>query len=512
MATRAILLFMRTHEAPVLPDDVALLKAMVSVRDAELHAQALLIEKLKMLLAVQNRHRFGSRSEGIDQLSLGFDAAKDAALRMAPGAPEGEPPAHGRPKRQALPDHLPRQTVVHTPVDRRCGECGKPLRKMSEDVREILDFIPGRFVVRRHVCEKFSCRDCGGIVEGELPAMPIEKGLPGAGLLAHVLVSKFADHLPLYRQAQIYAREGVALGRATMAGWVGKMAALLAPLAQRIESHVLGGEAIHTDDTPVPVLDPGRGRTKTGRYWAHVRDERPHGSLVPPAAFYRYSPDRRAAHPRDHLKNYAGFLHADGYAGYEKLYQERSIAEVACMAHVRRKFFDIHKATGAPVAEEALVRIAALYRIERTIRGKPPDERRRVRQERAKPLFEELQAWLESTLPSLPACGSLAKAIRYAVARMKRLAVYLGDGRLEIDNNAAERSVRGVCLGKKNYLFAGADSGGESGAVIYTLVETAKLNGVEPQAWLRDVIADIADHPMSRIDDFLPWNYAPCVN
>lgn len=349
---------------------------------------------------------------------------------------------------------------------------------MGEDIREILDFIPGRFVVRRRICKKFSCRDCGRIVEGELPAMPIEKGLPGAGLLAHVLVSKFADHLPLYRQTQIYAREGVALSRATMVGWVGKMAALLAPLAERVEAHVLGGEAIHTGDTPVPVLDPGRGRTKTGRYWAHVRDERPHGSAIPPAAFYRYSPDRRAAHPRDHLKNYAGFLHADGYAGYEKLYQERSIAEVACMAHVRRKFFDIHEATAAPIAKKTLVRIAALYRIERTICGKPPDERRRVRQEQAKPLFEELRAFLESTLPSLPARGSLAKAVRYAIARMKRLTVYLGDGRLEIDNNAAERSVRGVCLGKKNYLFAGADSGGVSGAVIYTLVETAKLKGI----------------------------------
>lgn len=383
---------------------------------------------------------------------------------------------------------------------------------MGEDMREVLDFVPGRFVVRRHVCEKFSCRDCGGIVEGQLPSMPIEKGLPGAGLLAHVLVSKFCDHRPLYRQSAIYAREGVHLSRATMAGWAQKMAKLLAPLADRIQSHVLGGEAIHTDDTPVPVLDPGRGRTKTGRYWTHVRDERPRASAVPPAAFYRYSPDRKAAHPRDHLKNYAGFLHADGYAGYEELYRKRSIAEVACMAHVRRKFFDIHKATAAPIAEDALLRIAALYRIEKAIRGKPPDERRRVRQEQAKPLFQELQDWLEATLPSLPARSSLAKAVRYAIARMKRLAVYLGDGRLEIDNNAAERSVRGVALGKKNYLFAGADSGGTSGAVIHTLVETAKLNGVDSQAWLAHVIANIADHPMRRIDDFLPWNFRSCVN
>ncbi|MBX9741282.1 MAG: IS66 family transposase [Beijerinckiaceae bacterium] len=503
---------MQSHASTLLPDDIDALKAMIAASRAELYAQALLIEKLKAQLASQNRYRFGARSEGLDQLELIIDNARIADARRTAPEPDVERPTKGQPKRKALPDHLPRQTVVHTPVDRCCRDCGKPLRKMGEDMREVLDFVPGRFVVRRHVCEKFSCRDCGGIVEGQLPSMPIEKGLPGAGLLAHVLVSKFCDHLPLYRQSAIYAREGVHLSRATMAGWAQKMAKLLAPLADRIQSHVLGGEAIHTDDTPVSVLDPGRGRTKTGRYWTHVRDERPRASAVPPAAFYRYSPDRKAAHPRDHLKNYAGFLHADGYAGYEELYRKRSIAEVACMAHVRRKFFDIHKATAAPIAEDALLRIAALYRIEKAIRGKPPDERRRVRQEQAKPSFQELQDWLEATLPSLPARGSLAKAVRYAIARMKRLAVYLGDGRLEIDNNAAERSVRGVCLGKKNYLFAGADSGGESGAVIYTLVETAKLNGVDAEAWLAHVIANIAKHPMSRIDDFLPWNYRPCVN
>jgi transposase len=383
---------------------------------------------------------------------------------------------------------------------------------MGEDVREILDFVPGRFVVRRHVCEKFSCRACGTIVEGALPTMPIEKGAPGARLLAHVLVSKFADHLPFYRQSAIYAREGVELSRSTMAGWTAKMAALLAPLAVRVEAHVLAGAAIHTDDTPIPVLDPGRGRTKTGRYWTHVRDERPRGSVVPPAVFYRYSPDRKCEHPRDHLKDYVGFLHADGYAGYEKLYQTEAIAEVACMAHVRRKFFDLHKATRSPVAEAALLRIAGLYEVERRIRGRPPDERRLVRQAEASPLFEDLQAWLEATLPSLPPRGELAKAMRYAIARMRRLKTYLDDGRLEIDNNAAERSVRGIALGKKNYLFAGADSGGESGAVLYTLIETAKLNGIDPEAWLTHVIANIADYPMKRIDDLLPWNFRPCVN
>lgn len=495
-----------------LPDDVAALKAMIAVRDAELYAQALLIEKLKLQLSVQNRHRFGARSEGMGQLELTIGAEPIDIAPREPARNDEAQSAKGRAKRKPLPDHLPRETIVHRPNASDCASCGRPMRKMGEDVREILDFIPGRFVVRRHVCEKFSCRDCGAIVEAELPALPIDKGAPGASLLAHVLVSKFCDHLPLYRQSAIYAREGVDLSRSTMAGWVGKMAALLAPLAERIARHVLAGEAIHTDDTPIAVLDPGRGRTKTGRYWAHVRDERPRASTAPAAAFYRYSPDRKSAHPRQHLKNYTGFLHADGYPGYEKLYQGQKIVEVACMAHVRRKFFDIHKASKSPVAEEALVRIAELYEVERTVRGRPPDERRRARQERAKPLFEELQAWLEQMLPTLPARGSLAKAMRYAIARMKRLKIYLSDGRLEIDNNIAERSVRGVCVGKKNYLFAGSDGGGMSSAILYTLIETAKLNGVDPEAWLRHVIENIADHPINRLDDFLPWNFRSCVN
>lgn len=503
---------MQSLQAAFLPDDIDALKAMIAAQGTELYAQALLIEKLKLKLAAQNRFRFGVRSEGLDQLELMIENREIASAQRTVPEKEAEQAAKGQPKRQALPDHLPRETAVHVPNETDCATCGKPMRKMGEDVREILDFVPGRFVVRRHVCEKFSCRDCGLIVEGVLPAMPIEKGAPGAGLLAHVLVSKFADHLPLYRQSAIYAREGVDLSRSTMAGWTAKMAALLAPLAARIEAHVLAGAAIHADDTPIPVLDPGRGKTKTGRYWTHVRDERQQGSTSPPAAFYRYSPDRKGEHPRGHLKDYTGFLHADGYAGYEKLYQKEAIVEVACMAHIRRKFFDLHKATNSPVAEEALLRIASLYEVEKRIRGKPPDERQCVRQADARPLFENLRTWLETTLPSLPPRGELAKAMRYAIARMRRLKIYLDDGRLEIDNNAAERSVRGIALGKKNYLFAGADSGGESGAVLYTLIETAKLNGIDPEAWLTHVIANIADHPMKRIDELLPWNFKPCVN
>lgn len=503
---------MQTLSPASLPDDIDGLKALIVTRDAELYAQSLLIEKLKLQLGRNQRYRFGTRSESLDQLELTIEEIEIDLIRRALPTETVDAPVKDQPKRKPLPDRLPRELAVHTPRETQCAACGRPMRKMSEDVREILDFVPGRFIVRRHICEKLSCRECGKVVEAALPSMPIEKGAPGAGLLAHVLISKYCDHLPLYRQSEIYAREDVDLSRSTMAGWVGKMAGLLAPLAERIAAHVLGAAAIHTDDTPIPVLDPGRGRTKTGRYWTHVRDERPHGSTSPPAAFYRYSPDRKGERPREHLKNYAGFLHADGYAGYEQLYGKGSVTEVACMAHIRRNFFDIHKATSSPVAAEAVLRIAALYAIEARIRGRPPDERRRVREAEAAPLFEDLREWLEKTLPSLPNRGELAKAMRYAITRMKRLKVYLKDGRLEIDNNIAERSVRGIAVGKKNYLFAGSDKGGEHGAIIYTLIETAKLNGVDPQAWLAHVIENIADHSINRIDDFLPWNFRPCAS
>lgn len=488
-----------------LPDDVEALKGMIINQSYEL-------EKLRSQIAGLRRHQFGVKSEALDQLEMLLDdmEARQAAIIDPDALPKTADPKD-QPKRKPLPGHLPREEERHGLDQTDCASCGKPMRKMAEDVREILDYVPGNFVVKRHICEKYACRDCGTIAEAPLPSMPIEKGAPGAGLLSNVLISKYCDHLPLYRQSEIYAREGVDIPRSTMAGWIGKMSNLLAPIAERIETQVLEGEAIHTDDTPIPVLDPGRGKTKTGRLWAHVRDERPHGSKTPPAVFYKYSADRKGERPREYLKDYKGFLHADGYAGYEKLYGDK-IREVACMAHVRRKFFDIHKATNSPIAEEALKRIAALYEIEKRIRGKPPDERACVRQDEAKEKFEALHDWLQTTLPSVPGRGELAKAMRYAITRMKRMKAYLKDGRLELDNNIAERSVRGVAVGKKNYLFAGSDNGGESAAVIYSLVETAKLNGVDPHAWLAHVIANIADHPMKQIDDLLPWNVPVCAS
>jgi len=501
VATTFIFALMQSLSRAELPDDVDALKGMVISQSFEL-------EKLRSQIAGLRRHQFGVKSEALDQLEMLLDdmEARQAQVIDPDTLPETADPKD-QPKRKALPDHLPREEERHMLDHADCASCGAPMRKMAEETREILDYVPGSFVVKRHICEKYACRDCGTIAEAPLPSMPIEKGAPGAGLLAHVLISKYCDHLPLYRQSEMYAREGVDIPRSTMAGWVGKMSTLLAPIAERIEAHVLEGEAIHTDDTPIPVLDPGRGKTKTGRLWAHVRDERPHGSPSPPAAFYKYSGDRKGARPREYLKDYSGFLHADGYAGYEKLYGDK-IKEVACMAHVRRKFFDIHKATNSPIAEEALKRIAALYEIEKRARGRPPDERRTLRQEESRAKFEALFSWLQITLPSVPGRGELAKAMRYAITRMKRMTAYLDDGRLELDNNIAERSVRGIAVGKKNYLFAGSDAGGMSAAIIYSLVETAKLNGVEPQEWLSHVIQNIADHPMKKIDELLPWNWA----
>jgi transposase len=488
--------FMTTR---LLPDDVETLQKLVV-------EQRFLIEKLTLQLAAMKRHRFGARSESLDQLELLIEDLKTTEAELVTASPEAAADAKGQPTRKPLPQHLPREEIVHTP-ESACAHCGHEMRKLGEEAREVLDYLPGRFVVRRHVRVKLSCRDCGTIVEAPMPPLPIEKGLAGPSLLAHVLVSKFADHLPLYRQAQIYAREGVDLDVSTLADWVGKSAALLAPLADAMAEHVLGGAAIHADDTPVPVLDPGRGRTKTGRLWAYVRDEREFGSRAPPAAFYRYSEDRKGERPRAHLADYRGFLHADGYAGFNELFAGGRIREVACLAHVRRKFFDIHQASASPIAGEALMRIAQFYEIERRIRGAPPERRRTVRQEEAKVPFKELQSWLERVLPTLPGRGALAVAIRYAIARLKRLEVYLEDGRLSIDNNAAERAIRGIALGRKNWLFAGSDKGGARAAILATLIETAKLNGVDPEAWLSDVMARIAEHPINRIEEFFPWNW-----
>jgi hypothetical protein len=319
------------------------------------------------------------------------------------------------------------------------------------------------------------------------------------------LVSKYADHLPLYRQCEIYERHGIELERSTLADWVGGSSALLDPLVEVLRRYVMAASKLHADDTRVPVLAPGTGKTKTGRLWTYVRDDRPAGDAAAPAVWYAYSADRGGQHPEQHLKTFQGALQADAYAGFNQLYKDGRIQEVACWAHCRRKFHDLEQAHGSPLAREALERIAALYAIEDEIRGRPPEERKQVRQARARPLLQSLHDWFEVSLTKLSRKSDTTAAIRYALTLWPALTRYCDDGHLEIDNNPAERALRTVTLGRKNYLFAGSDAGGERAAVIYSLIATAKLNGLDPEAYLREVLTRIADHPINRIDELLPW-------
>ena len=472
------------------------------------------IEHLKMVIEKQRRTLFGHKSEKIviqlEQLELELEeleTAQAAAETIADAVRPEVAPA-SRPRRKPLPEHLVREAVTHTPEHMCCPDCGGSLKKFGEDVSEQLEYVPESFKVIRHVRPKFACTACERVVEAPAPSRPIERGLAGPALLAHVLVAKFCDHLPLYRQSEIYARHGVEIERSTLAGWVGASSALLDPLVDALREHVLAGRKIHADDTPMPVLAPGTGKTKTGRLWTYVRDDRSAGEKTAPAVWFAYSEDRKGEHPRAHLKNFKGALQADAYAGFHHLYDSGAIYEVACWAHARRKFYEIHEAHPSPITTEALNRIGALYAIEEKVRGKPVEVRCEVRQSCARPLLEDLRIWLEKSLRQLSPKSETAAAIRYALSRWRALVRYIDDGLLEIDNNPAERALRCVALGRKNYLFAGADSGGERAAAIYSLIGSAKLNGLDPELYLRTVLARIADHPINRIDDLLPWNLA----
>lgn len=483
-----------------------------AARSALRHRDAQL-ERLRLQLATLRRMQFGRSSEKlawqIEQLELQLEeletpTSEDVRVERAESRPRRKP------ARRALPPHLPRETVTHAPQP-SCPSCGGELRAAGEDVSEVLEYVPARFKVIRHVRPKCACARCQRIVQAPAPERPVPRGLAGPGLLAQVLVSKYADHLPLYRQSEIYAREGVELERSTLADWVGQASALLAPLGEALGRYVRGGPTLHADDTPVPVLAPGLGRTRTGRLWTYVRDERPAGQVTPPAVWLRYSPDRKGIRPQAHLSGYEGVLHADGYAGFHHLYATGRIKEAACWAHVRRKFYDIAKACPAPVAEEAVERIGVLYQIERALHGESPEVRRQGRQTRAGPVLAQLKDWLQSQAARVSAKSALGQAIGYTLSRWPALSRYAEDGRIEIDNNAAERALRTVALGRKNYLFAGSDAGGERAALIYSLIGTAKLNGLDPQAYLAHVIGCINAHPINRLEALLPWNVAPLL-
>ena len=528
-----------------LPDDIAELKRLVLTKDAELAAAKngliitqLTIEKLKAQIAKLKREKFGASSEkierAIEQLELALEeaeAAKAEAIAARPQLPEPklanaapQPIENAKPekkKRRQLPPELPRRDIVHFPPG-VCGACGgADLRKVSETVTEVLRYVPGHFEVDRHVRPACSCRKCETMVQAPMPELPILRGMVDASFLAHIAIAKFCDHLPLYRQSEIYARSGIDIDRSQLAEWLGHVAWLLKPLVELAATHVMAGRVIHADDTPVDVLAPGTGKTKTGRLWVYLRDERPHGGSAPPAVLYRYTPDRKGEHCRKELANFTGWLHADGYAGFAKLYEIAGeadaaplqgpprVAEVGCWSHVRRGFFDEWTQHKSTIAKEALDRIGVLFDIERPIAGHAADIRRAVRQRTARPRIDELAAWLDAQLDKLPAKSDLAGAIRYARSRWGALTRYLDDGRLEVSNNAAENQIRPAALGRKNWLFCGSDAGGERAAAFYTLIRTARLNGIEPEAWLTDIIARIGSHPINRLAELLPWNWRP---
>lgn len=502
-----------------LPDlnslNVEVLRALVLEQHATLVSRNTEINNLKLLVLKLKRMHFGRKSEKLDrdieQLELRLEDLEASDAPSPNPAPASAPETGAAPKKPArrpLPESLPRTTQTHTPKHTACPDCGGRLRSLGEDVAEVLEYVPGHFEVIRLVRPKLSCTCCERIVQESAPSRPIDRGLAGPGLLAHVIVSKFADHLPLYRQSEIYGREGIDLDRSTLAGWVGGVSRTLAPLVEELRRYVMSAGKLHGDDTPVPVLAPGNGKTKTGRLWTYVRDDRPAGDQAAPAVWFAYSPDRKGEHPEQHLGSFRGTLQADGYAGFNRVSAKGLVQEAACWAHVRRKFYDLHQAHASPLAAEALSRIGQLYAIESEIRGRAPDERREVRQNRSRPLLESLHQWLESSLAKLSAKSETASAIRYALGRWTALVRFCDDGRLEIDNNAAERALRAVALGRKNYLFAGSDAGGERAAAMYSLIGSAKLNGLDPEAYLRDVLARIADHPINRIAELLPSNLA----
>jgi transposase len=496
--------------ADQLPDDPDTLKAMVLAREVE-------NARLRQIIKELQRHRFGRRAETLpqDQLLLGLEeaeqieAAGEEATEQAVPAEREARAAKRRANRGALPAHLPRVEMVVDIANHDCPRCRNDLHKIGEDVSERLDIVPAQLrviVVRR---PRYACRSCEDVVvQAPAPARLIEGGLPTEATIAQVLVSKYADHLPLYRQAQIWARQGINLDRSTLADWVGRAAWHLRPVHERLLARLKTSAKLFADETTAPVLDPGRGKTKTGQLWAYARDDRPWDGDDPPGVAYVYAPDRKAERPIAHLDGFSGILQVDGYGAYRTLAEKRSVTLAFCWAHVRRPFYELAAAGPAPIASDMLRRIAELYRIEDNIRGLSTDERRAARQERSRPVVAELQPWLREKLGLISQKTKLAEAIRYTLSRWEGLTRFLDDGRIEIDSNVVERSIRPIALNRKNALFAGSDGGAEHWAVIASLIETCKLNGVEPLAYLADVLTRIVNgHPNSQIDELLPWAY-----
>lgn len=511
-----------------LPDDPDVLRAMIVAAHSEIaeredriagletagtEAEAE-IARLNAIIAAFQRHRFGARSEQLDedQLQLAFEELDAALGRVKAGLDAAKGTRASRPRntnRGSLPAHLERIEQVVDIEDKACACCGGDLHVIGEDVAERLDVIPATFRVLVTRRPRYGCRCCEAApVQAPAPARIVESGLPTEALIAHVLVGKYADHLPLYRQAQIYARQGVQLDRSTLSDWVGHAAWWLTPLRDHLLGELKRSPKLFADETTAPVLDPGRGRTKTGQLWAYARDDRPWGGADPPAVVYLYAPDRKAVRPIEHLAGFKGMLQVDGYGGYSALARRGDVALAFCWAHVRRRFYELAAAGASPVATDVLARIAKLYAVEADVRGQSPEQRRAKRQDNSRPIIEELRRVLDARLAQVSRKSRLAEAIRYALTRWEGLTRFLDDGRIELDSNAVERSIRPLALNRKNALFAGSDDGGDHWAVIASMIETCKLNGIDPQTWLTDTLTKLTEgHGRRRLDELMPWNY-----
>lgn len=508
--------------AMILAERAARVEAEARARDAEAEVSGvrLEIERLRLLLARMRRERYGQSSERgarlIEQLELQLAELEESASEEEAAAEIAAPPpdraersgSTRKPARRPLPQNLPRERIIY-PAPCACPNCGGPVRKLGEDVTESLECEPRRWKVVEHVREKVSCRSCEAISQPPAPSHPIARGRAGPNLLALVLAAKYGQHLPLTRQSAIYAREGIEIDVSTLADWVGAAAATLMPLVEAIRAHVFAAERLHGDDTTVPVL--AKEKTRIGRLWVYVRDDRPFAGPAPPAAAFFYSPDREGIHPERHLARFAGVLQADAYGGFGRLYepdrQPGPILEAACWAHARRKLYELAAVGKAPIAAEAVRRIDRLFAVERDIAGLSTEARLAVRRERSAPILAELEPWLRQQQERLSRKSEVGKAIAYTTRRWEALTRFMTDGRICMSNNAAERALRGVAVGRRNWTFAGSDRGGERAAAVYTLIESAKFHGIDPQAWLADVLARLPDHPAKRIGDLLPWNW-----
>ena len=536
---------MKEKDPPELPDDPDALRALVRTLMAERvtheaqlatqatqiaeHEQALrrrdeIIARLETTLAKLQRWRFGQRSEKLtgparalweETLDTEIAVVESTLNAMTPGLePEvsephaSEPAVPAKPRRRhpgrtPLPEALPHIDVRIEAERCTCAQCGEPLTSIGEEITEKLDYIPGRFQVLRQIRPKLACRPCGTVESPALPASVIDKGRPTARLVAHVVTAKHCDHLPLYRQEQQYLRAGVTLTRATLASWLGQAEHWLSVLAAACKETLLQGGILHADETPLPVLNPGSGKTDRAYLWVY----RSQADVRHPVVVFDYARNRKGEHPRRFLGNWVGILQTDDFGGYDATYRTGRVIEAACWAHVRRHFYDVNEAAPSPVAQEALLRITQLYAIEAEIKDDPPERRAQVRTEQSKPLLEAFRAWLETVLPQVAAKSAIAKAIRYALKRWEALLRYCDEGALCIDNNPVERMIRGVAIGRKNFLFVGNDAGGERAAAIYTLIETCKLNGVEPFAYLCDVLDKLPTWPHKRLSELLPFNW-----